>query len=202
MDAWRERTCLAGQPSFQLRRCPKGRFARAADMAALRRVSGLEPSDRRSTTALQSEEGLAGRRVRAPGKQEGLHDTGTLPSGRLERHPLRYADTKPCPSCWLRISVRRFGKRRAGTARLIAPSHQSEHQAPDSPLTPMPERYADRPLPAIGLGEAVTVAEMTDHQTRMGAVHGETGAPTQSRRKEPPGDDHQRPHPTKLDGPS
>lgn len=87
MDARRERTCLAGQPSLQLRRCPKGRFARAADMAALRRVSGLEPSGRRSKTALQSEEGRAGKHVGPPGQQEGSHDTGTSPSCRQERHP-------------------------------------------------------------------------------------------------------------------
>ena len=202
MAARRERTCLAGQPSLQLRRRPKGRFARAADMAALRRVSGLEPSGRRSKTALQSEEGLAGRRVKPPGQQEGSHDTGTSPSSCTQGHLPKYADAKPSPSPRLRISVRRFGKGCAGTARSIAPSHRSERKAPDSPLTPMPERYADRPRPGILAFEAVSMAAMTDHQTGMGAVHGETGAPTQSRLKEPRRLGHQRLHPTKLDGPS
>ena len=87
MASRRERTCLAGQPSFKLRRCPKGRFASAADLAALRRASGLEPSGRRSTTALQSEEGRAGRRVRPAGQQERSADAGTSPSGSPERHP-------------------------------------------------------------------------------------------------------------------
>ena len=171
-------------------------------MAALRRDSGLEPSGRRSTNALQTEEGLAGKHVGPPGQQDGSHDTGTSPSGRQERHPQRYAVPKPGPSHWLRISVRRFGEALAGTARLIAPSHRSKHQVPDSPLAPMAVRYTNRPLPAIGSGEAVAMAGMAGHQTRTRADHDEPRAPAHSRRKEPPGHDHQRPHPMKLDGPS